>query len=111
MTNRMKHGARPTALAATVAAGLLTALATASPATAAESTAPECVQYHQSWRYTDVHNGCAETVAVTVAYTNGQWAPCRVVAPGQWATFAGYGTDGNYVTGLRTCDPAATSGI
>ncbi|MFF5425445.1 MULTISPECIES: alpha-amylase [unclassified Streptomyces] len=111
MTNRMKHRARTTTLAATAAAGLLTVLTSTPPAAAADSAAPACVEYHQSWRYTDVHNTCAETVAVTVDYTNGQWAPCRVVEPGQRATFAGYGTDGNYVTGLRTCDPAAPSGV
>ncbi|WP_436995711.1 alpha-amylase [Streptomyces sp. enrichment culture] len=112
MTNLMKRISRPAALtAAAAAAGLLVALAAAPSASAAtQSAAPECVQYSQSWRYTNVFNGCGETVAVTVDYTNGQWAPCRVIEPGQWATFAGYGTDGNYVTGLRTCDPAATTG-
>ncbi|WP_235617291.1 alpha-amylase [Streptomyces thermolilacinus] len=111
MSNLMKRGSHPATLAAVTAAGLLVALAAAPSASAAtESAAPECVQYSQSWRYTDVFNGCGETVAVTVEYTNGQWAPCRVIQPGQSATFAGYGTDGNYVTGLRTCDPAATSG-
>ncbi|MEU0088084.1 alpha-amylase [Streptomyces sp. NPDC006274] len=113
MTNHMKRISRPATLAATAGAGLLTALAWApSAAAATESAAPECVEYYQSWRYTDVFNGCGDTVAVTVEYTNGQWAPCRVVQPGDRATFAGYGTDGNYVTALRTCDPAlaATSG-
>ncbi|MET9622718.1 hypothetical protein ABZZ37_18395 [Streptomyces sp. NPDC006464] len=62
--------------------------------------------HFQSWRYTDVHNGCGDTVSVTVGYVNGQWAPCRVIQPGGWATFSGYGTSGNYVAGLRTCDPA-----
>lgn len=113
MTNLMQHIARPVALTVTTAAGLLTALAAAPSAVAATgSPAPECVEYSQSWRYTDVHNGCGDTVSVTVEYTNGQWAPCRVIEPGGWATFAGYGTDSNYVTTLRTCDPAAmaTSG-
>ncbi|MFC7979990.1 alpha-amylase [Streptomyces cinereoruber] len=105
LTNRIS---RPVALAATTAAGLLVTMA-AAPSVAADSgtPAPECVEYFQSWRYTDVHNGCADTVSVTVEYTNGQWAPCRVIEPGAWAIFAGYGTDGNYVTGVRTCDPAS----
>ncbi|WP_225800217.1 alpha-amylase [Streptomyces sp. NK15101] len=107
MANHMKRASRLVAVAVMTTAGLLTALTTA-PSAAADtgSPAPECVEYFQSWRYTDVHNGCGHTVSVTVEYTNGQWAPCRVIEPGGWATFAGYGTDGNYVTGLRTCDPA-----
>ncbi|MFI9150508.1 alpha-amylase [Streptomyces sp. NPDC053367] len=107
MATLLKRISRPVALTATAAAGLLTVLTASPAATAAtESPAPECVQYFQSWRYTDVFNGCDATVAVTVEYTNGQWAPCRLIEPNGWATFAGYGTDGNYVTGLLTCDPA-----
>ncbi|WP_063831284.1 alpha-amylase [Streptomyces sp. NRRL F-2664] len=105
----MTRRSRPLALAATTAAALLLPLSAALPAAAATgSPAPECVHYVQSWRYTDVHNGCGDTVSVTVEYTNGQWAPCRVIEPGGRATFSGYGTSGNYATGLRTCDPAAT---
>ncbi|MET9655210.1 hypothetical protein ABZZ44_33755 [Streptomyces sp. NPDC006460] len=48
----------------------------------------------------------ARTLSVTVASMNGQWAPCRVVEPGGWATFSGYGPSGNHVVGLRTCAPA-----
>ncbi|WP_240802605.1 alpha-amylase [Streptomyces sp. A0642] len=111
MTNLLKRISRPATLGAMTAAGLLVALTAAPSASAATDVpAPECVQSYQSWRYTDVFNGCGETVAVTAEYTNGQSAPCRVLAPGAWATFAGYGTDGNYVTGLRSCDPLATSG-
>ncbi len=109
MTNLLKHIARPAALTVTSAAGLLLALTGAPSAVAATGApAPECVRYYASWRYTDVFNGCGDTMAVTVAYTNGQSAPCRVIAPGAWATFAGYGTDGNHVTGLRSCDPVTT---
>lgn len=108
MTDLMNRLPRAAALAS---AGLLLALPAAPSAAAATAPpAPACVEYAQSWRYTDVHNGCGDAVAVTVDYTNGQWAPCRVIQPGAWATFAGYGTDGNYVTGLRTCDPAAPTG-
>ncbi|MGA5220949.1 alpha-amylase [Streptomyces cinereoruber] len=108
MKNLMNRISRPVALATTTAAGLLMAVS-AAPSAAADTTtpAPGCVEYFQSWRYTNVHNGCTDTVSVTVEYTNGQWAPCRVIEPGAWATFAGYGTDGNYVTGVRTCDPAS----
>ncbi|MFJ5934048.1 alpha-amylase [Streptomyces sp. NPDC093071] len=92
------------------AAGLLMSPAAAPAAGAATgSPAPECVEHFQGWRYTDVHNGCGDTVSVTVTYTNGQWAPCRVIEPGGRAAFSGYGTEGNHVTGLRTCDPAAVT--
>ncbi|MFE5190567.1 alpha-amylase [Streptomyces sp. NPDC056628] len=106
MTNHMRHTPAFIALPAIVAAGLLTPL-TAAPSAAATvgAPAPQCVEYFQSWRYTDVHNGCVDAVSVTVEYTNNQWAPCRVIEPGERVTFAGYGTSGNYVTGLRTCDP------
>jgi hypothetical protein len=107
MANHMTRMARPVALATMTAAGLLTTLTAAPSAVAVTgSPAPECVEHFQSWRYTDVHNGCGDTVSVTVEYTNGQWAPCRVIEPGGWATFSGYGPSGNYVTALRTCDPA-----
>ncbi|MFC8587568.1 alpha-amylase [Streptomyces sp. NPDC057217] len=90
------------------AAGLLMTLAAAPAAGATTgSPAPGCVEHFEGWRYTHVHNGCGDTVSVTVAYTNGQWAPCRVIEPGDWATFSGYGTEGSHVTGLRTCDPGA----
>ncbi|MFC8272744.1 alpha-amylase [Streptomyces sp. NPDC057271] len=107
MANHLKCVSRPVALAAMTAAGLLMALTTAPSAAASTgSPAPECVEYFQSWRYTDVHNGCGDTVSVTVTYTNGQWAPCRVIEPGGWATFTGYGTNANYVLGLKTCAPS-----
>lgn len=111
MGNLTTRISRPVALAAGVAAGLLTAVTVApSAAAAAESAPPECVQHHSGWRYTHVVNGCDVPVAVTVEYTDGQAAPCRVIDPGAWATFAGYGPQFNYVTGLRTCDPTTTSG-
>ncbi|MFJ5811956.1 alpha-amylase [Streptomyces sp. NPDC093093] len=109
MTNHMRIS-RPLVLAAVTAAGLLMPLATAPAAEATTSSlAPECVEYFQSWRYTHVRNDCGDTVFVAVEYTNGQWAPCRVIEPGGWATFSGYGTGGNYVTGLRMCDPAVVT--
>ncbi|MFC8953502.1 alpha-amylase [Streptomyces sp. NPDC057101] len=111
MTNLMARTMRPAALAATAVVALLMALTAApSAGAAAEAAAPGCVQYHSGWRYTNVVNGCDFTVAVTVEYTDGQAAPCRVIEPGAWATFAGYGSQFNYATGLRTCDPATASG-
>ncbi|MCX5264558.1 hypothetical protein [Streptomyces sp. NBC_00199] len=44
---------------------------------------------------------------VTMEYLDGQSAPCRRIAPGDRATFAGYGPQLNHVTGVRTCVVAA----
>ncbi|MER7516481.1 alpha-amylase [Streptomyces sp. NPDC126499] len=109
MTKLITRIARPAALAATAATGLLATALTAAPTAVAatESTPPECVRYYAGWRYTSVENGCDVTVAVTVEYADGQVAPCRVLEPGAWATFAGYGSRPDGVTGLRTCDPGA----
>jgi hypothetical protein len=71
------------------------------PATAA----PDCVHHYSDWRYTTVVNDCDTTVNVTVDYTDGQAAPCRTLSPRDIATFAGYGPQLNYVTGLSTCTP------
>ncbi|MFD5652439.1 alpha-amylase [Streptomyces sp. NPDC127039] len=109
--SRMKRMKRTLALSAATAAGLLmTVTATPSVAASTQPPAPACVEYYQSWRYTDVVNNCAETVAVTVEYTNGQDAPCRVIGPRAWATFAGYGTDGNYAIAVRTCETTVAEG-
>ncbi|MGW7610407.1 alpha-amylase [Streptomyces sp. NPDC054766] len=67
---------------------------------------PDCVHYYSDWRYTTVVNDCDTTVNVTVEYTDGQGAPCRTLLPRAIATFAGYGPQLNYVTGLSTCTPA-----
>ncbi|MEY2245406.1 alpha-amylase [Streptomyces sp. BF23-18] len=69
--------------------------------------APDCVHYYSDWRYTTVVNDCGTTVDVTVQYTDGQGAPCRTVLPGAIATFAGYGPQLNYVTGLSACTPSS----
>ncbi|MER5474151.1 alpha-amylase [Streptomyces sp. NPDC002935] len=71
------------------------------------AAAPDCVHYYSDWRYTTVVNDCDTTVNVTVDYTDAQGAPCRTLAPRAIATFAGYGPQLNYVTGLSTCTPAA----
>ncbi|WP_063830702.1 carbohydrate-binding module family 20 domain-containing protein [Kitasatospora phosalacinea] len=103
---------RPIALAAAGAAVLLAPLAAAPSASAAEGTAPPtCVQYYSSWRYTEVANDCSAAVGISVRYTDGQVSPCRTVPPGARATFAGYGTDMNYVTGLLTCSPAPVTAV
>ncbi|MEV4947863.1 alpha-amylase [Streptomyces sp. NPDC053755] len=99
------RASRFVALGAALALGLPAPLVVATSAQAAPSSAPpECVEYYSSWRYTSVVNSCALAVAVTVAYADGQVAPCRVIEPGGVATFAGYGPQLNYVTGLRTCE-------
>ncbi|MEU0430105.1 alpha-amylase [Streptomyces sp. NPDC006290] len=67
----------------------------------------DCVHYYSDWRYTTVVNDCDTTVNVTVEYTDGQGAPCRTLLPQAIATFAGYGPQLNYVTGLSTCTPAS----
>lgn len=66
---------------------------------------PDCVHYYSDWRYTTVVNDCDTTVDVTVQYTDGQGAPCRTLLPRAIATFAGYGPQLNYVTGLSACTP------
>ncbi|MFE0678323.1 alpha-amylase [Streptomyces sp. NPDC058867] len=107
MADLITRLSRPFALATVIASGILVAPTTAPPAVAATgSPALNCVEYFPSWRYTDVHNGCDISTAVTVEYANGQQVPCRVVEPDGWATFPGYGTNGNHVIGLLTCDPA-----
>ncbi|MFJ6836060.1 alpha-amylase [Streptomyces sp. NPDC091209] len=68
---------------------------------------PDCVHYYSDWRYTTVVNDCDTTVNVTVAYTDGQGAPCRTLLPQAIATFAGYGPQLNYVTGLNACTPTS----
>ncbi|MGW4813345.1 carbohydrate-binding module family 20 domain-containing protein [Kitasatospora cineracea] len=103
---------RPFALVAVGTAGLLASLATAPSASAAEGTAPPaCVQYYSSWRYTQVTNNCSTAVSVSVQYTNGQSSICQTVQPSAMATFDGYGTDLNYVTGLLTCTPAPVAAV
>ncbi|MFE4696689.1 alpha-amylase [Streptomyces sp. NPDC056738] len=66
---------------------------------------PDCVHYYSDWRYTTVVNDCDTTVDVTVRYTEYQDAPCRTLLPRAIATFAGYGPQLNYVTGLSGCTP------
>ncbi|MFB7248474.1 alpha-amlyase [Streptomyces populi] len=68
---------------------------------------PDCVHYYSDWRYTTVVNDCDATVDVTVRYTDGQGAPCRTLLPRAIATFAGYGPQLNYVTGLSACTPSS----
>ncbi|MFJ1754893.1 carbohydrate-binding module family 20 domain-containing protein [Kitasatospora sp. NPDC088134] len=111
-TRTLIRASRPLALATVGAAGLLASLTTAPSASAAEGTAPPaCVQYYSSWRYTQVANDCSTAVSVSVQYTNGQSSSCQTVQPGTWATFNGYGTDMNYVTGLLTCTPAPVAAV
>ncbi|MFD5266427.1 alpha-amylase [Streptomyces sp. NPDC058335] len=99
--------------AAVTAAATLTALLTSPVASHAAddgppgALAPDCVHHYADRRHTTVVNDCDTPVSVTVAYSNGQWAPCRTLAPRDVATFAGYGFDGNRVIGLSACLPGA----
>ncbi|WP_285739847.1 alpha-amylase [Kitasatospora phosalacinea] len=109
-TTALRRIPRSLAVAAVAAVGVLAPLAAASSAAAVESTpAPSCVEYYPSWRYTQVHNGCSDAEAVAVQYQDGTVSPCQVIQADGWMTYAGYGTTMNYVTGLLTCDPAATA--
>ncbi|MFD5255990.1 alpha-amylase [Streptomyces bobili] len=72
------------------------------------TAAPDCVHHYADRRYTTVVNDCDSPVSVTVAYSDGRWAPCRTLAPRDTATFAGHGFDGTQVLGLDTCLPAAS---
>ncbi|MFJ9720672.1 alpha-amylase [Streptomyces sp. NPDC101213] len=96
--------------AATAAAALTVLLASPAVSRAAiadppGTPAPDCVHHYADRRHTTVVNDCDTTVSVTVDHADGQWAPCRTLAPHDVATFAGYGFGENRVTGLRTCLP------
>ncbi|GAA4877338.1 carbohydrate-binding module family 20 domain-containing protein [Kitasatospora terrestris] len=68
-----------------------------------QETAPPCLSYSSDWRYTFVTNACAQPYSVQLTYVSGTSSPCRYTEPGDVVTFAGYGTNGNYVTQLRLC--------
>src|SRR4051794_1387007 len=95
-------------IAPPLALGLLTfSLAIAPPAralgAAADEQAPTCVEYFPSWRYTLVANHCGDPHDLTVQYRDPTDVGCRVVAPGDTATFPGYGVQGNQVVGIALC--------
>lgn len=94
-------------LAVAALAWLLPVAGAGRAADSAPEPAPDCVHHSSDWRYTTVVNDCAASQDVTVEYLDGQPAPCRRIAPGDRATFAGYGPQLNYVTGVRTCVVAA----
>ncbi|MEU0114524.1 alpha-amylase [Streptomyces bobili] len=102
MTHLLAH-------AVATAAVTLTALLTSPVAAHAAdegppgAAAPDCVHHYADRRYTTVVNDCDSPVSVTVAYSDGRWAPCRTLAPRDVATFAGHGFDGTQVLGLGTC--------
>lgn len=98
--NRRSAAAHVACLAATAAAILGT---TGTAPSAAAETAPTCLTYASDWRYTFVANDCSAPHSVQLAYTYGEISPCRPVAPGDRITFAGYGTNADYVTELRLC--------
>ncbi|MEV6616984.1 alpha-amylase [Streptomyces sp. NPDC051051] len=99
--------AQAVATAAAALAVLLTSPAASHAAIADPpgTPAPDCAHHHADRRYTTVVNDCDTTVSVTVDYADGQWAPCRTLAPRDIATFAGYGFGENRVIGLSTCLP------
>ncbi|MFG2825424.1 carbohydrate-binding module family 20 domain-containing protein [Kitasatospora sp. NPDC048365] len=66
-------------------------------------TAPPCLSYSSDWRYTFVTNACTQPYSVQLAYVSGASSPCRYTEPGDMVTFAGYGTNADYVTRLRLC--------
>ncbi|MFD8200402.1 alpha-amylase [Streptomyces sp. NPDC003470] len=92
------------------------ALAMAAPATVAhagsqehagnEASVPACLTYSPGWRYTFVNNDCPTPHRVKVLYGDGTDVPCQEVAPRDWFTFPGYGTEGNTVEGIVLCDQA-----
>ncbi|WP_377268563.1 alpha-amylase [Peterkaempfera sp. SMS 1(5)a] len=95
---------RRTAGAAALAA--LLGAGTAAPATAAGDEripAPPCITSTSDWRYTFVGNDCSQPYRVQLDYTDGTVSPCRYTAPGDRVTFAGYGTDADYVTDIHLC--------
>ncbi|MGC9439617.1 alpha-amylase [Streptomyces sp. WG5] len=93
-----------------------TALALAAPATGAHAEsqegagnqppAPACLTYSPGWRYTFVINDCSTAHRVKVLYGDGMDVPCQEVAPRNWFTFPGYGTEGNTIKGMVLCDHA-----
>ncbi|MGW7198066.1 alpha-amylase [Streptomyces chryseus] len=94
-----------------VSAGLTAAAACFTQVSGAEAasrseTAPSCVHYSTSWRYTFVTNTCDSTQHVTVEYRDGSTVPCRTAGPGDTVTFPGYGTGDNGVRAVLLCAAA-----
>ncbi|MCZ4124683.1 alpha-amylase [Streptomyces sp. H39-S7] len=100
-------------IAPTLALGLLTftlgptppaqALDPAADTATADGQAPTCVEFFPSWRYTFVANHCTDQQNLTVLYRDHTDVGCRLVAPGDTATFPGYGVQGNEVVGIALC--------
>ncbi|GAA1502671.1 hypothetical protein GCM10009730_01380 [Streptomyces albidochromogenes] len=76
---------------------------TAAEAASHEASAPSCVHYSTSWRYTFVTNACDTPQHVTVEYHDGRTVPCRTAGPGDTVTFPGYGTGDNGVRAVLLC--------
>ncbi|WP_055590587.1 hypothetical protein [Peterkaempfera griseoplana] len=93
--------------AGTAALAALLGAGAAAPATAAGGDehvpAPPCITSTSDWRYTFVSNDCSQPYSVQLDYTDGAVSPCRYTAPGDRITFAGYGTDADYVTDVHLC--------
>ncbi|WP_067826351.1 hypothetical protein [Actinomadura kijaniata] len=83
---------------------VLGSVLTGSASVAAEP-APSCVTYSQSWRYTDVTNGCGTTLQLKVVYKDGAEGVCHTVHPSPYPTTIGSGYIGEhgYVDHIAWC--------
>ncbi|MFD9456654.1 carbohydrate-binding module family 20 domain-containing protein [Streptomyces sp. NPDC059985] len=71
--------------------------------TPASGTAPACVTWSDSWRYTSVANNCDTDYNLQVLYTDATTSDCRPVHASSWATFAGYGFTDNRAVAIQDC--------
>ncbi|MFE3762328.1 carbohydrate-binding module family 20 domain-containing protein [Streptomyces sp. NPDC059104] len=71
--------------------------------TPASGTAPTCITWSDSWRYTEVDNACGADYRLQVLFADGSTSTCNPVAASAYATFPGYGTAENRVVAMRHC--------
>ncbi|MFH8803838.1 alpha-amylase [Streptomyces sp. NPDC017936] len=82
----------------------------ASAAFPATEPAPSCLAVHESWRYTQAENACAETMTVKVVYQDGAEGPCHTVQPGAITTIGeGYLGRHGHVHHVAVCAAPATA--
>ncbi|WP_182607009.1 alpha-amylase [Streptomyces alkaliphilus] len=106
---------RPTALPIAVVTVFAALFGAAAPAAALDpapasapgqtvpTTAPGCVHLYAGLRYTHLHSECEEEHLLRVRYTFGEVSDCRLVVPGGWHTFRGYGFDGDHPVAVEPC--------